>query len=165
MYKSLIITVVTVAAVVFSAVSGAQGIEAPKKVADNRWVMGVPVEHDITEFAAQGGDIIISLLSVEEMQGSKEITWSSANDIAFYQVPVDGAQGVTFANARALDRLLLKHADKNILVHCASANRVGALFALRAAWLDGLPAEQALAVGREHGMTSLENQVSQMLAE
>ena len=99
------------------------------------------------------------------MSGSEETTWTSQQGLAFFHVPVNGATGVTFENARALDRLLLTHADKNIMVHCASSNRVGALFALRAAWLDGLSTEQALEVGRQHGMTSLEDKVSKMLAK
>lgn len=142
----------------------AQGIESPKQVSDNIWVMGVPDQQDIDTFANQGGDIVVSLLSVDEMAGNKETAWISEHGMAFFHVPVNGATGVTKANARALDRILLTHTDKNILVHCASSNRVGALFALRAAWLDGLSTEKALEIGRQHGMTSLEEKVSKMLA-
>ena len=45
-----------------------------------------------------------------------------------------------------------------------SGNRVGALFALRAHWLQGLPAVEALAVGRRYGLTKLEPLVMQILA-
>lgn len=164
MYKSLMIAILTIAAFI-SFNANAKGIESPRQVADNLWVMGVPEAQDIAEFAEQGGDIVISLLSIEEMAGSKETQWTSELGIAFFHVPVDGAAGVSFANARMLDRLLLTHADKNILVHCASSNRVGALFALRAGWLDGHSTEEALEIGRQHGLTSLEEKVSQMLAQ
>jgi hypothetical protein len=41
-------------------------------------------------------------------------------------------------------------------VHCASSNRVGAMAALRAAWIDGRPTEEALQIGRAWGLKSLE---------
>lgn len=164
MFRASIFTVFLLAAILsFSSV--AKGFDSPKQVSANVWVMGVPDKQDIQRFAENDGDIVISLLSIEEMSGSAETAWLSDNGLAFFHVPVNGADGVTFANARALDKLLLSHADKNILVHCASSNRVGALFALRAAWLDGLSAEEALEVGRQHGMSSLEGKVSKMLAE
>ncbi|HAD49298.1 MAG: serine/threonine protein phosphatase [Idiomarina sp.] len=161
----LLVSAVLSTALLLPSVSLAQGIDSPKQTSDNIWVMGVPDKEDIATFAQSGGDVVISLLSVEEMSGSEETTWTSQQGLAFFHVPVNGATGVTFENARALDRLLLTHADKNIMVHCASSNRVGALFALRAAWLDGLSTEQALEVGRQHGMTSLEDKVSKMLAK
>jgi hypothetical protein len=37
--------------------------------------------------------------------------------------------------------------------------------ALRAGWLDGMSVEKALEVGREHGMTSLEDKVKTILSE
>jgi len=51
-----------------------------------------------------------------------------------------------------------------VLVHCMSGNRVGALFALRAFWLQGMSAVEALAVGRRYGLTKLEPLVVQILA-
>jgi len=42
------------------------------------------------------------------------------------------------------------------LVHCASGNRIGALFALQAFHLDGRTAAEALAIGKQAGMTRAE---------
>src|SRR5690606_38327465 len=50
------------------------------------------------------------------------------------------------------------------LVHCASGNRVGALAALRAAWLQGADEEAAIAEGRRWGLRSLETEVRSSLA-
>ena len=47
----------------------------------------------------------------------------SQNGMAYYHVPVNGADGVTLANARMVDRIL-QNSDKNVLV-TASSNRVG----------------------------------------
>jgi len=167
MLKSLMWTLafVMASAVSISLPAQAKGVEEPTQVTDRIWVMGVPDKQDIEYFKEQGGEVVVSLLSIKEMAGSAETQWTTSNKLAFYHVPVDGAMGVTFDNARALDKLLLMNVDKTVLVHCASANRVGALFALRAAWLDGQSKEKALEIGRQHGMRSLESKVSKMLAE
>jgi protein tyrosine phosphatase (PTP) superfamily phosphohydrolase (DUF442 family) len=99
------------------------------------------------------------------MTKSEEAAVVTRNGMAYYHVPVNGADGVTLENARMVDRILLENSDKTVLVHCASSNRVGALMALRAGWLDGKPVEKALEVGREHGMTSLEDKVKTILSE
>lgn len=141
------------------------GIESPKQVSDKLWVMGTPSNGQLSEFADKGGELVINLLSQIEMEGSEEAAVVTRNGMAYYHVPVNGADGVTLENARMVDRILLKNSDKKAMVHCASSNRVGALMALRAGWLDGMPVEKALEIGREHGMTSLEGKVKSMLSE
>ncbi len=59
------------------------------------------------------------------------------------------------AEMRALDAAL-SAAGTPVLVHCGSGNRVGALFALRAAWLQGVAPAEAVALGKAAGMTALE---------
>lgn len=139
------------------------GIESPKQVTEKVWVMGLPSAAQIEQFADQGGDIVINLLSDNEMKGSHEPATVTRNGMAYYHVPVNGADGVSLENARLVDRVILQNSDKTVLLHCASSNRVGALMALRAAWLDGLSVEDALALGRDSGMTSLEGKVTSML--
>lgn len=141
------------------------GIESPKQVSDKLWVMGTTSNEQLADFADEGGEVVINLLSQKEMTDSEEAAVVTRNGMAYYHVPVNGADGVTFANARLVDRILLKNSDKTVLIHCASSNRVGALMALRAGWLDGMLVENALEVGREHGMTSLEAKVKSMLSE
>ena len=50
-----------------------------------------------------------------------------------------------------------------MLLHCGSGNRVGALLALKAFWLDGGSAEEALEVGLAGGVTRLEPTVRELL--
>ena len=164
MVKGLIKVLVALSAVIVSFNVSA-GIESPKQVSENLWVMGTPSDEQLAEFADNGGDVVINLLSQKEMTESEEAAVVTRNGMAYYHVPVNGADGVTFENARMVDRILLEKSDKTILVHCASSNRVGALMALRAGWLAGMPVEKALEVGREHGMTSLEEKVKTMLSE
>ncbi|RUO69668.1 beta-lactamase hydrolase domain-containing protein [Idiomarina ramblicola] len=141
------------------------GIESPKQVSDKLWVMGTPSNEQLTEFSNKGGEIVINLLSQKEMKDSEEAAVVTRNGMAYYHVPVNGADGVTLENARMVDRILLRNSDKTALVHCASSNRVGALMALRAGWLNGMSVENALEVGRKHGMTSLEDKVKSMLTD
>ncbi|MBJ7266114.1 beta-lactamase hydrolase domain-containing protein [Idiomarina abyssalis] len=164
MVKGLIKVLVALSVVIVSFNVSA-GIESPKQVSEKLWVMGTPSDEQLAEFADNGGDVVINLLSQKEMTESEEAAVVTRNGMAYYHVPVNGADGVTLENARMVDRILLENSDKTVLVHCASSNRVGALMALRAGWLDGMPVEKALEVGREHGMTSLEDKVKTMLSE
>jgi len=58
------------------------------------------------------------------------------------------------AHAQALHQALAD--DAPVLVHCGSANRVGALLALVAAWHWSHPPEAALELGRSAGLAALE---------
>jgi hypothetical protein len=49
------------------------------------------------------------------------------------------------------------------LVHCASGNRVGALFALKAHFVDGLSVPYSLAFGRTAGLDSLDVEVGRII--
>ncbi|MGM0481030.1 MAG: serine/threonine protein phosphatase [Pseudomonadota bacterium] len=164
MFRSLVVMVFVLVLTAAPLVQ-AGGIEAPKQVDDKLWVMGAPSQDDVRQFADQGGQVVISLLSADELNQMVSLRWFSQYNLAFYNIPVNGAEGVTFSNVRLLDKLLLQHGDKNVLVHCSSANRVGALFALRAAWLDGQSNRDALSLGRRYGLTDLKKQVSEMLSQ
>jgi rhodanese-related sulfurtransferase len=51
--------------------------------------------------------------------------------------------------------MLAEAKDGKVLLHCASGNRVGAMLALRARWLQGKSADEAMAIGKASGMTGL----------
>lgn len=163
------VKVLTNLLVVFSTIlvslNAFAGIESPKQVSENLWVMGNPSNEQLEKFSNKGGDVVINLLSYREMADSNEPAVVTRNEMAYFHVPVNGADGISHENARLVDRILLKHSDKKILVHCASSNRVGALMALRAGWLDGMPVAAAVAIGKKHGMTSLEKKVTDLLSE
>ncbi|MFC5577936.1 hypothetical protein ACFPOA_07935 [Lysobacter niabensis] len=54
---------------------------------------------------------------------------------------------------------MLREAKRPVLVHCASGNRVGAIVALRAAWMEGRSTEDAIAIGKTWGLKGLEGEV------
>jgi uncharacterized protein (TIGR01244 family) len=96
------------------------------------------------------------------MRGRDEAAEVRAAGMRYVAIPVAGADGIDEANARRLGEAL-RAADGPVLVHCASGNRAGGLLALLAA-REGMPAEQALALGRAAGMTGTEARVRAALA-
>ncbi len=79
----------------------------------------------------------------------------------YVNIPISGPQDLNADKARALAEALADGAPT--LVHCASGNRVGALFALKAFHVDGKSPQQALEIGRAHGLTKLEPAVRALL--
>lgn len=106
---------------------------------------------------------VIDLTPDEETPGFDEAAAVRAQGIGYSNLPVRGATDLTPANVRAFDALL-RNAPRPMLVHCASGNRVGAMAALRAAWRDGKPVEEAIAIGRAWGLTGLEDAVRARIA-
>jgi protein tyrosine phosphatase (PTP) superfamily phosphohydrolase (DUF442 family) len=82
--------------------------------------------------------------------------------MGYVSLPVDGAAGVSYANAGQLDKLLAE-LPKPILLHCSSGNRVGALLALRAK-ARGMDDRAALELGVANGLLGLKSTVEQKLA-
>jgi len=82
--------------------------------------------------------------------------------MTYVSIPIAGAADISEENARRLAEVLDVGADP-VVVHCASGNRVGALFALKAYYVDGKTPEEALALGKAAGVTRLEPVVRQTL--
>ncbi len=81
----------------------------------------------------------------------------------YRRLPIAGEADLDLASARALDLLLDEWGRYPIALACSSGNRVGALLALRAFWLDGADAGAALEVGLAAGLTRLEPSVRLLL--
>lgn len=105
---------------------------------------------------------VIDLTQEIESPDFDEAAALAAADIGYSRLPINGADGLTRENVVAFDRLLAA-ADEPVLVHCGSSNRVGAMAALRAAWLQGKGVEESLAVGREWGLKGLEPAVRERI--
>lgn len=112
---------------------------------------------------ADGVQVIISLLPDGEQVDFDESAAVQQVGIAYVSIPIATAVDLTEANVLALDQALSAHAGKKVLVHCASGNRVGALLALRANWLQGMPEDAALALGQDASMTRLAEPVRALL--
>jgi uncharacterized protein (TIGR01244 family) len=137
-----------------------QNLREPQR---NRIVSGSIDAADIGRLRAAGIKHIINLRTAAESEGFDEKAIAAGLGIQYHAIPIAGAQSLTKENAAKLDELLEQIGDEPTLVHCGSGNRVGALIAVRAAWIDGRPTEAAIAEGKRWGLTSLEGAVRSVL--
>lgn len=116
---------------------------------------GEPGLEDLQALADAGYHTLISLRTDGEGSaiGAPE---AEEHGMRYASIPVAGAEGLTRENVEALDRILDDPETGPVVLFCGSGNRVGALLALRAAWLDGASPEEALELGRAAGLTRLE---------
>ena len=123
---------------------------------------GQPDEAQLDALIGAGFEHFISLRPMAEDGSGWEETAVGAPTV-FARVPIRGGADLTRENVEELDRLLEEAGDGATVLYCASGNRVGALLALRAAWIDGVAPEDALTLGRAAGLTRLEPAVVQLL--
>jgi len=125
---------------------------------------GQPTPEQI-EAAARGGfRTVINLRSEQEPGFEWEREKVEALGMRYVHIPVAGADGLTHENVEAIDAALERAlAEGPVLFHCASGNRIGAVLALRAAWLEGQDPERALGFGLASGLTRLEQATRRLL--
>lgn len=124
---------------------------------------GQPTDDDLRAAAAAGVTTIVTLRRAEEPGFEEERALVEELGMRFVSVPVAGAEGLTAENASRVSETL-ETADGPTVVHCGSGNRVGAIFAIRA-WQAGRSIDEAMQVGRDAGLTSLEDAVRARLGE
>jgi len=124
-------------------------------------VGGQPTLAQLDEAATRGLKTVINLRTAGESDiGRAQV---EARGMAYVELPIGGVQDLTAANAAALDAALAA-AEHPVMLHCGSGNRVGALLALRAHYVEGASADEALRFGKEAGLTRLEEPVREILA-
>lgn len=123
---------------------------------------GQPSQTDLSRLKSEGVRTVIDLRGPQEDRGYDEAAEAQRLGMAYIALPVTGKDDVTQANAKALGELL-RAQDGDVLLHCASGNRVGALLAMDAV-ARGVPREEALELGRKAGLKSLEPVVVERLA-
>jgi len=116
---------------------------------------GQPSAQQLRDAAANGVTTVIDLRRADEDRGYDEAALAEQLGLRYVRLPIAGPSDITEANARTLDRLLKQDGGKTLL-HCASANRAGALLSVIDARINGAAVEDALKLGRDAGMTSLE---------
>ena len=123
---------------------------------------GQPDEAAFRKFAGAGYTTVIDMRAADEDRGLKdEQRLIEALGMTYVLFPIAGKEDISFEKAAALDKIL-DGIDGPVLVHCASGNRVGALFALRAK-NNGATSADAMLVGKAAGMTRLTKLVQERL--
>lgn len=132
------------------------------RVAHGYLIGGAMTPEHVAEAKEKGYTRIIDVRTEGEKGVAEERAKAEEVTIEYVSFPISGPEDLTEEKVQAFDELLARDAGPTI-VHCASANRVGALFALRAYYIDKKPAEEALQIGLDAGLTKLEAYVREKL--
>jgi len=144
---------------------GLASIQYFKHSSENLYTAGQPQADEFPAIASAGIRHVINLRPPAETPELNEAALVTQQNMAYYNIPINGKGDLTRDNVNLLDRVLRNIGDDKILLHCSSSNRVGALMALRAAWLNGASIEEALTEGSRHGLTKLRPTVMRILSE
>ena len=121
---------------------------------DAVYFAGLPTEEGLKQMQAAGVTLVVNLLSEPEVKGSQldEQALTESLGMTYAHIPVSPA---TFSRDD-VDRFAkaMEGAQGKVLVHCASANRVGAMWASYLILHQGLEKDEALSHGKAAGMTS-----------
>lgn len=123
---------------------------------------GQPSAEHFKTAAEAGYATVINLRAGDEPGTRDERPEVEALGMAYVSIPVSGADGISVANATALAGALGASSGP-VLLHCGTGNRAGALLAMKAFHIDGVPADAALELGKRAGLTTLEPVVKERL--
>jgi len=110
-----------------------------------------PNAEHLQALATQGVTVVINF---RDDALAEEASWATAAGMAYYHIPVTDGSDLTAAKIAQLDQILRAIEGEQALLHCSTGNRAAAMLTLHAAWHQGADAEQALAVGSQHGLDS-----------
>ncbi len=119
-----------------------------------------PAQYDA--MAKDGSKTVISLRTTEEPGASASALGVEALGMTYVSIPIDAPAGLTRENVQKFSDAL-SEAEGPVVVHCGSGNRVGAMYGLKALWIDGATPADALEIARSSGMTGLEPDVKQLM--
>ncbi len=128
---------------------------------ENLLVGGQPTSADLLFLQKMGIRQVINLRPKTEPLGYDEQAICQQLQLFYHVIPVTDITTLTRDNAKQLYQLLV--VNEPTLVHCASGNRVGALIALMAFWLQHCSAEDAYFLGLQSGLTKLAPEVKKLL--
>lgn len=121
---------------------------------DNIVTGGQPTPDDMTLLKEAGIDNVINMRMPGEQSDFNPAQAADAAGLNYIAMPIAGEPAISLDAAQELDAVLAE-LDGNTLVHCATSNRVGALFAIRAAIVQGKPLDDAIAEGQAAGLSGL----------
>lgn len=124
---------------------------------------GQPTRAQLEEAASAGYKTVVTLRPLSEEGVWDEREFVTELGMRFVYLPVAGTSDLNRENAAALREVVRDAEGQPVLVHCASGNRIGALFAVGASLFDGAPLDEALDVGRDAGLTVLEQATREYL--
>lgn len=117
-----------------------------------------PEEDDFEALAEEGVELVVNLREIDEAGFFDGAAKGDEVGISYVHIPVDPEEGLTEENVEQLDDAL-DATDGEALVHCGTAERAGALLALRGFWIEEMDEDEALELGASAGLDALEDTV------
>lgn len=125
---------------------------------------GRPRPEHLQQAKDKGVRTVINLCPATEACDYDEAAVVAGLGMHYVNIAVSGPADITVDKARQLAIALAEHSPGHpVLLHCASGNRVGALMAMKARFIDGKSSADALAEGRATGLKALEPLVTHLL--
>jgi uncharacterized protein (TIGR01244 family) len=112
---------------------------------------GQPGPQALSKLHDMGFRTVVNLRTDKE-GGAREREVVEAQGLRYVWVPIT-ADSFSLADVEAVEKVLRDRSSGPVLLHCASSNRVGAVWAAIQA-REGKPLEEALAAGRDAGLKS-----------
>lgn len=123
---------------------------------------GQPEESAWPALSDAGITTVVNLRPESELNYRNEEREVNAANLIYVNLPVDGAASLNKEQATVLWDVL-NSADGSVLVHCGTGNRCGAMLALTEAWFRQRDTDDAIAFGKQAGLTGLEPVVRDLL--
>ena len=169
LFKLFVLYLVTLSLTVISAESyfadelSAINVKTP---ASQYITAGQPSPNDLSTLAKSQVKVVINLRGEGEFDDFNEAETVKKLNMKYIHIPINGPADLTAENVakfhQALQSTSLDHNEK-VFIHCASSNRVGALFALEAFYYQNKSSEEAIQIGKNAGLASLENKVKTII--
>ena len=137
-------------------------IKNVKFVSDELITGGQPTLKQIEQLKQHGVKNIINLRGEGEFDEFDEKAEVESKGLNYVNLQIKGKAGVTIENAKLFAEIMSKQQGKTF-VHCASGNRVGAMFALSHILNKDKSLEEAIELGEKAGMRSLKEKVTAMI--
>jgi uncharacterized protein (TIGR01244 family) len=130
---------------------------------DQLLIGGQPDEAQLRQAAAAGIEVVVNLRGSDEAIDFDQEALVKELGMHYLHLPIAGAADLTPESAESFGEILETIDGQPALMHCASGNRVGALFALHAGLHEGMETEAAIEYGRARGLGSLDEAVRERL--
>lgn len=114
---------------------------------------GQPTPEQLQALADAGYRTVIDLRGAEEDRGYEEASVAGRAGLEYVSIPVTRE---TLAAPETFEEFIrrFRDADRPVLVHCASGNRVGALYYAYLVAAEGRPRDAALDEAKKNGLRS-----------
>jgi protein tyrosine phosphatase (PTP) superfamily phosphohydrolase (DUF442 family) len=123
---------------------------------------GLPGPDDVRAAHAQGARMIVNLCAPHELPFDEQALAATLG-MRYESIPIRGAQDLTREAALKFAALVDLPSNRPVVVHCASGNRVGAMFAMKAFYSEDATVDAALEAGRAAGLRAMEGAVREIL--